>query len=117
MPDLIKLYIRSAAWGFVISAVFVGLLMWFNVMNLWTLVAGSSSGIIALVLLWVAHGIVFGAVQFAWAIMDMADDDDDEPRGGTPIGPELRPIPVPAQRKGRGGIGNRPGQRSQGTRR
>ena len=36
MPELIKLYIRHSLIGFGISAIFVGLLLYFNVMNLWT---------------------------------------------------------------------------------
>lgn len=98
MPDLIKLYIRSALWGLVLAAIFVGMLLWFNVMNLWSLVSTSDKGVVALLALWISNAIVFGGVQFAWAIMDMAEDDDDEPRGGTKIGPEMQrellPIPV-----------------------
>ena len=33
MPDLIKLYICNVAIGFGIAALFVGMLLWFNVMN------------------------------------------------------------------------------------
>lgn len=83
MPDLIKLYIRSALWGLVLAAIFVGMLLWFNVMNLWSLISGSDMGFVALLALWMGNAVVFGAVQFAWAIMEMAEDDDDEPRGGT----------------------------------
>ena len=35
MPKLVKLYIKNVALGFAIAAVFVALLLWFNVMNLW----------------------------------------------------------------------------------
>ena len=45
----------------------------------------------ALFLLWFFHGIVFAGVQFAIAIMNMAEDD--EPRGGLRL-PVLRRVAV-----------------------
>lgn len=82
MPDLIKLYIKSCAIGFVVSAVFVGLLLGFDVMGLRGLVWRSDIGIMAVGLIWFFNGVVFAGVQFAFAIMSMADDDDDDDRGG-----------------------------------
>ena len=88
MPDLIKLYIRSAAIGFGLSAVFAGLMLWLDVLGLRGLVMGSSDGFLALFVMWVLNRIVFGSVQFGIAIMSMASDDevDDDDRGGPPIG-------------------------------
>ncbi|TDK51751.1 hypothetical protein [Antarcticimicrobium luteum] len=98
MPKLIKLYIRNVLIGFAIAAAFVAMLLWFNVMNLWHLVSGSDVGILAVVVLWFAHGIVFAGVQFAWAVMAMAEPDDSGPRGNTPVrSGELRPVMVPAE--------------------
>jgi len=82
MPKLIRLYITQVAIGFGIAAAFVGMLLWFNVANLWHLVTHSDQGILAVVILWVANGIVFAGVQFAIAVMRLKDDDDDGPRGG-----------------------------------
>ncbi|SLN23217.1 hypothetical protein ROA7450_00909 [Roseovarius albus] len=82
MPKLIRLYIINAAIGFGLAAVFVGMLLWFNIANLWHLISTSDKGWQALLILWVANGIVFAGVQFAIAVMRMKDDDDDEPRGG-----------------------------------
>jgi len=82
MPKLIRLYITHAAIGFGIAGAFVGMLLWFNVANLWHLVSHSDKGVLAVLVLWVANGIVFAGVQFAIAVMRMKDDDDDEPRGG-----------------------------------
>ncbi len=79
MPELIKLYIRHVIIGFAIAAAFVGMLLWFNVMNMWHLISTSDVGILALVVLWFAHGIVFAGVQFAIAIMLMAEPTS---RGG-----------------------------------
>ncbi|MBO9472556.1 hypothetical protein J7413_03310 [Shimia sp. R10_1] len=75
MPKLISLYIRQVAIGFALSAVFVGMLMYFNVANLWHLVSSSSEGILAVVVMWVLNGIVFAGVQFGIAIMRLKDDD------------------------------------------
>lgn len=82
MPKLIRLYVTHVAIGFGIAAVFVAMLLWFDIANLWHLVSHSDKGLLAVVILWVANGIVFAGVQFAIAVMRMKDDDDDEPRGG-----------------------------------
>ena len=82
MPKLIRLYITHVAIGFGIAAAFVGMLLWFNVANLWHLVTHSDKGLLAIVILWFANGIVFAGVQFAIAVMRMKDDDDDDHHGG-----------------------------------
>ena len=82
MPKLIKLYITQVAIGFGIAGVFVALLLWFNIANLWHLVSNTSDGVLAVLILWVANGIVFAGVQFAIAVMRMKDDDDDDHHGG-----------------------------------
>lgn len=82
MPKLIRLYITQVAIGFALAGVFVGMLLWFDIANLWHLVTHSDKGVLAVVVLWFANGIVFAGVQFAIAVMRMKDDDDDEPRGG-----------------------------------
>lgn len=65
-----------------LAALFVGLLLWYNIANLWHLVSTSDKGLLAVVVLWVANGVIFAGVQFGIAVMRMKDDDDDEPRGG-----------------------------------
>lgn len=82
MPKLIRLYITHVAIGFGIAAAFVAMLLWFNIANLWHLVTHSDQGFLAVLILWVANGIVFAGVQFAIAVMRMKEDDDDGPRGG-----------------------------------
>ena len=97
MPKLIRLYIRQVLVGFGISAIFVAVLMWLDVMGLWALIAASDAGWLALFMLWFMNGIVFAGVQFAWTIMAMAEkDDDDDRRRGTPEVHEFRPVTVPA---------------------
>ena len=94
-PDLIKLYIKSCAIGFAAAAVFVALLLAFDVVGLRGLVSGSSAGIVAVVMMWVFNGIVFAGVQFGIAIMAMSEDDDDDDEGGTPMPVRLaEAIPV-----------------------
>ncbi len=84
MPKLIRLYITQVAWGFAISAVFVGLLLALNVANLRGLITGSDIGLIALFMIWFMNGIVFAGVQFAYAIMSMAEKPGG-PRRGSPV--------------------------------
>jgi hypothetical protein len=96
MPALVKLYIRNVLLGFAIAAAFVAMLLWFNVMNLWSLVSTSESGILAVFILWFMNGIVFAGVQFAWAVMSMAEKKDG-PRGGTPVAHQFEPVRVRAE--------------------
>ena len=73
MPALVRLYIRQTLIGFAVSAVFVGLLFWFDVANLWHLVTHTSEGWLAAFLLFMFNGIVFSGVQFGISIMRMAE--------------------------------------------
>ncbi|MEX0347941.1 MAG: hypothetical protein AB3N15_00820 [Paracoccaceae bacterium] len=91
MPKLIRLYITQVLIGFGISGVFVGLLLWLDIANLWTLISGSDVTLLAIGMLWFMNGIVFAGVQFAWAVMNMAEKDEG-PRGGTRIGLDLVPV-------------------------
>jgi len=84
MPHLVKIYIRNAALGFLLSAVFVGLLLALNVANLWHLVTHVSVGWIAVVMLWVFNGIVFAGVQFALALPKGHGEEDDDTGRGAP---------------------------------
>ncbi len=102
MPELIKLYIRNVAIGFGIAAAFVAGLLWFDIMGLWQLISSSSSGLLAVFMLWFMNGIVFAGVQFAWAVMALAQDEDEGgPRRGTPVAHDLVPVRVPAKRGSR----------------
>ena len=82
MPKLIRLYIVNVLIGFAIAGVFVAMLLWFNIANLWHLVTHSDKGWLAVLVLWLANGIVFAGVQFAIAVMRMKDDDDDDDHHG-----------------------------------
>lgn len=97
MPELIKLYIRQCFIGFGIAILFVAMLYAFNIGNLWTLVSNSDDGILVTAMLVMSNAVVFCGVQFAIAIMRLADtEEDDAPRGGTPVRqPRMQPSRVP----------------------
>lgn len=76
MPKLIRLYITHVIIGFGIAAAFVGMLLYFNIANLWHLVSTSDVGLLAVIILWFSHGIVFAGVQFGIAVMGMKNEDD-----------------------------------------
>ncbi|MRU14472.1 hypothetical protein FDP25_03405 [Roseovarius sp. A21] len=105
MPKLIRLYIVNVAIGFGLAAVFVGLLLWFNIANLWHLVSSSDKGWLAVLILWISNGIIFAGVQFGIAVMRLKDDDDDDHHGGLGqhvMRREHATIPVPADDGARG---------------
>ncbi|HDR29754.1 hypothetical protein [Rhodovulum sp.] len=103
MPTLISLYIRQTIIGFILSFVFVALLLHFNVASLWHLVTHVSGGWLAAVLLFLFNGIVFSGVQFGIAVMSMARDENDGSRGRRQpervrgLAEALAPIPVPVR--------------------
>ncbi len=99
MPHQVRDILVQTAIGFALAALFVAMLLWFNIANLGYFVTHAKSVSLAVFLLWVANGIVFACVQLALALpRDDDDDDDDEPRGGhrggVPHRGELRPIPI-----------------------
>ncbi len=99
MPKLVALYIRSVAIGFALSAVFLALLVWQDVGGLQRLIAGSGPGIIAAVMLFVSNGIIFSGVQFAIAVMKLAEPPEG-PKGGTrapAVFRKLVPVRIKAQ--------------------
>jgi hypothetical protein len=99
MPELIRLYVRSVAVGFAVSAVFTAGLIWWDVAGIGHLILGSDIGAIAALMMVVFNGIVFSAVQFGFRIMAMAEDDAG-PTGGRGLGePVLVPVRVPVKSK------------------
>lgn len=93
MPELVRLYIRSTVIGFAIAAGFTAGLVWWDVAGIGHLILGSDIGLVAAGMMVFFNGIVFSAVQFAFRIMAMAEEDG--PRGGhSARNPELIPIPV-----------------------
>ena len=106
MPELVRLYIKNIVMGFALALTFVGLLLWFNVANLWHLISTSDVGYIALALLVVFNTIVFAGVQFAIAVMRMAEDETPPGGGKRDAIPaqhvaEMVPVRVPVEPQSR----------------
>lgn len=101
MPKLIRLYIVNVAIGFGIALAFVIGLVALDVANLRHLILGTDMGYVAGAMMVLFNGVVFAGVQFAIAVMRMADKDDT-PRGGNRA--HLVPAPVrvtaPARKPG-----------------
>ncbi|MBN9889392.1 hypothetical protein [Salipiger abyssi] len=100
MPRLVRLYILQVFAGFGLSTVFVGLLLWLNVANLYHLVTHSEAGLLAVFLLWLFNGLVFAGVQFAITIMRMEDNGTPPAGGKRQRLTTLTPAPVPAEAPG-----------------
>jgi hypothetical protein len=90
MLKLVRLYIVNVAIGFALAAVFTALLVIFDVAGLGRLILGSSMGLVAGAMLVMFNGVVFAGVQFAIAVMRLAEKPrDDGPSGGMRV-----PVPV-----------------------
>jgi TRAP-type C4-dicarboxylate transport system permease small subunit len=99
MPKLIRLYIVNVAIGFALAAVFVALLVWQDVAGLRHLILGSDMGWVAALMMVMFHGVVFAGVQFAIAVMRMAEPPEG-PRGGSraPHLDQLAPVRLRSQK-------------------
>ncbi|TKD18277.1 hypothetical protein FBT96_10315 [Rhodobacter capsulatus] len=116
MPELVRLYIRNVIVGAGLSALFVALLLGFDVAHLRHLILGSDIGYIAAGLLFVFNTVVFSGVQFGISVMNMAEDD--LPPGGGKRDALLRadmaaeliaiPVPVRAESRARRQLGRNP---------
>lgn len=100
MPKLIKLYITNVAYGFALSAVFLALLLWADIAGIRHLIFSSDIGYIAAAMIFMMNGVVFASVQFAIAVMRLAEDPDG-PKGGTRAPDVSRPIAVEVAAKGK----------------
>lgn len=100
MPKLIRLYIVNSAIGFAVAAAFVVGLVALDVANLRHLILDTPMGWLAGLMMVMFNGVVFAGVQFAIAVMRMAEPEDSPP-GGTRKA--LVPVPVrvtaPAKRR------------------
>lgn len=74
MPKLVRFYIKHVLIGFAIAVAFVAGLLALDVAGLRHLILTSSDGPLALGLLIFSNGIVFAGVQFAIAVMGLAED-------------------------------------------
>lgn len=76
MPRLVRLYLRSVAWGFCLGLIFALLILWSDAGGLRHLVLSAPGGWLAIALLVIFHALMFSGVQFAIAVMAMAEDAD-----------------------------------------
>lgn len=81
MPKLVRLYIVNVAIGFALAVAFVAMLVWADVAGLRHLILDGDMGWLAGLMMVMFHGVLFGGVQFAIAVMRMADPEDG-PKGG-----------------------------------
>lgn len=106
MPALVSLYIRNIVYGVLLAIIFVAGLLWLDIAHLRHLIFSSPMGWVALAMLVVFNAIVFSGVQFAIAIMRMAEPADDTPRGPrapvTPSVPATVPVGAGARRQRKG---------------
>ena len=93
MPKLIKLYIVNVAIGFALSVAFLVLLIWQDVAGLRHLILKSDVGYIAAFMMIVMNGVVFAGVQFAIAVMRLAEDPEG-PKGGSRAPDTFGLVPV-----------------------
>lgn len=95
MPKLVRLYVVNCALGFAIAAAFVAGLIALDVAHLRHLVFGSPMGWLAAGMMVMFNGVVFAGVQFAIAVMRMAEPEDGPPGGRKQrMLIRLEPIPV-----------------------
>ncbi|WP_207630165.1 hypothetical protein [Paracoccus xiamenensis] len=74
MPKLVRLYIVNIAVGFLLAVIFTAALIGLNIGNLRHLVTSVSAGWVAVAMLIAFHTVLFAGVQFAIAVMRMAED-------------------------------------------
>lgn len=89
------MYITHCLIGFALAVVFTAALIGLNVANLRYLVTHVSGGWLAALMLVLFNSLVFAGVQFAIAVMRMAEDDET-PRGGNRA-PDIRPQGTPVR--------------------
>ena len=74
MTKLVRLYLDNIAIGFLLAVIFTAVLIGLNVANLRHLVTSVSAGWLAAAMLVAFHTLLFSGVQFAIAVMRMAED-------------------------------------------
>lgn len=74
MSQPARFFVKHILIGFAIAALFVAMLIYFNVSGLRTLLAKEDLWPVAVLILWFGNGSVFGALQVAYAVMALAED-------------------------------------------
>jgi len=89
--DLVRLLVASCMIGFAIAALFLGVLVWFEVLGIQNLLS-TVMGCFAMFSLWVLNGIAFSVLQLA---LILGRDDDDDDHDGGHFAREFLAEPVP----------------------
>lgn len=92
MPELIRLYVRNIFFGFLLAVAFTVALVGLDVAHLRHLTLETPGGWLAILMLIVFNTIVFAGVQFAIAVMRMAEPRTP-PHGGKRM-PVIAPEPA-----------------------
>lgn len=92
LPRIVRLYILNCFLGFMLAAVFTGLVLWLNIGNIGHLVAHVSGGWLAGLVFFGLNGIVFAGVQSAIVVMSLGRREPPSGGHGRPIDA----VPVPA---------------------
>lgn len=102
LPKLVRLYITHVAIGFGIAVAFVAMLLVADVAGLRHLVLETRGGWIGGVMILISSWVVFAGVQFAIAVMRLAEKPG-APKGGNRAPSRwwgARPVAVPAAARG-----------------
>ncbi|MEO0387895.1 MAG: hypothetical protein AAF281_10245 [Pseudomonadota bacterium] len=95
MTPLIALFLRNAAFGFLMAIGAVAAILHFDIAGLGGLMLGSSTGVMAAGILTFFLGLTFGSVQIGIAVMNLGDDTMSGPGERQHLHDTgLRPIPV-----------------------
>ncbi len=71
-----RLFLNSTAIGLLASAILVSALWLFNVNGFHDALAHSRDALLALVVIWLANGLLFAAVQVGYAVHRIGGDED-----------------------------------------
>ena len=96
LPDPVFFLLRHAGLGFVVAAAVVAAIILADPGGLGALIADPAHHPGPALLLWFFLGLTLGSAQIAFAVMLLAEPEEREPGGGTPV--RLRPVPVRVRR-------------------
>ncbi len=108
MPKLVVFFMRHALVGMGIAFLFVSAVLGFDVSHIGTLVRNSSSGLLAVVMLFVFSTVTFSSLQISMAVMLLPRDTDQNGGGGgskalawfsLPRTPALAQLPAQKRRR------------------
>jgi tetrahydromethanopterin S-methyltransferase subunit E len=72
----LRFLLTHLAYGSIGGFTFGGLLLWFDIAHLWTMITGSPDWPLYLLLLFFGLFITFGSIGMAVGIMQLGDDRD-----------------------------------------